>query len=471
MWSYLGRSRLFWKFSASYLALILLTAMITGALVAWRIEQATLQEEVDGLRAKGVLLRELAIPTLDRAQDPALQARVRALGQELGTRLTVLNADGTVLADSDEDPAAMANHAGRTEVVEAGRQGIGTARRYSQTLHTTMLYVALPVRVGDRLLGYVRGARALSQIDAELHALYLIILLAAGIATAVGLLLGLWIAKRLTTTLLESITTITTTAAQLAATTEEHERTAVLQASAVHETTAAMNELDASFQQSAGQADVAATRACEALTFTEEGTGAVRHTLEGMASLQSKVEAVGEQLLRLSEQTSQIGNITNLVSELANQTNLLALNAAVEAARAGEHGKGFAVVAAEIRKLADQSKKSAERINTLVLDIQNATNATVMAMEEGAKTLGAGAHQTHRTADAFDRLAASITTVSESAQQTSLNVKQQVAAVGQVVEAMTEIQRGAAETAAGIAQTKRVIAHLNEVAQALRATV
>jgi methyl-accepting chemotaxis protein len=125
--------------------------------------------------------------------------------------------------------------------------------------------------------------------------------LAAGIATVASLLLGLWITRRLTTTVLTSITIITTTATQLAATTEEHERSAVLQASAVHETMAAMNELDASFQQSAGQADVAATRAREALTSTEEGTSAVRHTLGGMSSLQSKVEAIAEQLLRLSE--------------------------------------------------------------------------------------------------------------------------------------------------------------------------
>jgi two-component system, OmpR family, phosphate regulon sensor histidine kinase PhoR len=220
MWSHLGRSRLFWKFSASYLAIVLFTAMIIGALVAWRIEQAALQEGVDVLRAKGMLLRELVIPALDHAQDPALQTRVRALGQEIGTRLTVLSVDGTVLADSDDDPSTMANHANRPEVVEAGRRGIGTARRYSGTLRTTMLYLALPVRAGDRLLGYVRASRALSQIDAELHALYLIILFATGIATVAGLLLGLWIAKRLTMTLLTSITTISTTAAQLAATTE-----------------------------------------------------------------------------------------------------------------------------------------------------------------------------------------------------------------------------------------------------------
>jgi methyl-accepting chemotaxis protein len=149
--------------------------------------------------------------------------------------------------------------------------------------------------------------------------------------------------------------------------------------------------------------------------------------------------------------------MTDLVSEIGNQTNLLALNAAVEAARAGEHGKGFAAVGAEIRKLADQSKQSAERIATLVSDIHHATNATVMATEEGTKTVSA--------------LAGSIAGVFESTQQTLLNVRQQVAAVGQVVTAMNDIQRGAVETAAGIAQTKRAITYLTKIAQTLQATV
>jgi hypothetical protein len=439
--------------------------------VGWHIERAALQEEAHMLQAKSVLLRELATPILDRAPDPALQGRVRALGEQIGTRLTVIRGNGTVIADSDEDPAMMANHASRPEIVEADRQGIGIARRYSTTLHATMFCLALPVRIDDRLLGYVRAPRALSRIDAELNTLRLIVLLGAGIAAATSLLLGLGIAKRLTTTLRTSIAAVTTIAAQLAGTVDQHEHAAVLQASAMNETTATMDELDASFQQSAGQADIAATRAHQALTLTDEGTGAVKQTLGSMASLRLKVEAIAEQILRLGEQTSQIGNITNLVSELANQTHLLALNAAVEAARAGEHGKGFAVVGAEIRKLADLSKKSAERINTLVLDIQSATNATVMATEEGTKTVEQGAQLTQKTVEVFNGLAASITSVFESAQQTLLNVKQQVAAVTQVVEAMAELKKGAAATATGIAETKRVIAHLNEIAQTLRATI
>lgn len=106
-----------------------------------------------------------------------------------------------------------------------------------------------------------------------------------------------------------------------------------------------------------------------------------------MSTLKDKVNALAEQILHLSEQTQQIGGISELVGNLANQTNMLALNAAIEAARAGEHGKGFGVVAGEIRKLADQSKKSAEKINALVTDIPGAINTTVIVTDEGTKTV------------------------------------------------------------------------------------
>ena len=317
------------------------------------------------------------------------------------------------------------------------------------------------------------GLAAKSQLDAEQEVKQTTywslaaMILGPLVAISLGILMSISLSKPISS----AVSSIASTSAEMAAMVEQYERVTSQQAAAVNETTATMDELEASFRQSAEQAEVAATRARQALTLTEEGTSAVHQTLEGMSSLKSKVEAIAEQILRLSEQTSQIGNITNLVSELANQTNLLALNAAVEAARAGEHGKGFAVVAAEIRKLADQSKKSAERINTLVLDIQNATNATVMATEEGTKTVEVGTRLTHRTAEVFEGLAESITNVSESSQQTLLNVKQQVAAVRQVVEAMDAINNGSKETASGILQTRIGVQQLNDAAQSLQIIV
>jgi methyl-accepting chemotaxis protein len=147
------------------------------------------------------------------------------------------------------------------------------------------------------------------------------------------------------------------------------------------------------------------------------------------------------------------------------------LNAAVEAARAGEHGKGFAVVASEIRKLADQSKKSADKINTLVFDIQKATNSTVMATEEGTKNVELSMTSTRQTAESFNEIASFISNTFDVSQQTVFTVKQQVAAVKQVVEAMNAINLGVKETASGLSQTRVGVQKLNETASALKALV
>lgn len=86
---------------------------------------------------------------------------------------------------------------------------------------------------------------------------------------------------------------------------------------------------------------------------------------------------VSNNISNLGLNINKINDITGLINSIAEQTNLLALNAAIEAARAGESGRGFAVVADEIRKLAEQSKESAEEINTLVQVISSEADGTI----------------------------------------------------------------------------------------------
>jgi CHASE3 domain sensor protein len=310
-----------------------------------------------------------------------------------------------------------------------------------------------------------------SSQNSSLENLRNVSVLAAIASTVASSCFGLWIVGRTSRQMNDSASSIASSTSEIAATVEQQERTAQQQAASVNETTTTMDELGASSRQSAEQAAAAAAGAKQALELAEGGTRAVDRTLTGMGTLRDKVGAIADQIMRLSEQTSQIGSISGLVSDLANQTNMLALNAAVEAVRAGEHGKGFAVVSGEIRKLADQSKKSAEKINALVQDIQNAINSTVMATDEGTKTVEEGVRIAEETAQAFAGVTDAVNNVVLNSQQISLNVKQQAVAIQQVVSAMNNLNSAARETANGIGQVKIGTQRLNTAAGQLQELV
>jgi methyl-accepting chemotaxis protein len=267
----------------------------------------------------------------------------------------------------------------------------------------------------------------------------------------------------------EAIAAISSSTNEILVTMEEHERTASQQSAAANETSATITELSASSRQSAEQAANAAAVAEKASAATVQGGEVTHQAVVAMGDLKDKIAAMSDQILRLGEQTGQIGSIATLVKDLSVQINMLSLNAAVEAARAGEHGKGFAVVASEVRKLADQSKKSAEQATVLVADIQKSTHSSIMMTEEGARTVAEVMQLTQRVAELFNNLSGMAGSVNENAQQVMHNAKQQSAAFTQVVEATNSIASGAKETAAGISQTKIGIQKLNEAAVSLKA--
>ncbi|MGL5943819.1 MAG: methyl-accepting chemotaxis protein [Waterburya sp.] len=372
------------------------------------------------------------------------------------------------IADLEEQAEQAAS-----EVINFVQQG---QRQKAIALANTELGADLDKRFEDlsRQLNESERAeieRDISRAESSLNTLVWVFLLGTlglgGIATTLALL----ISSGATKTILEAVGKISSSSNEIAVTVEEQERNANLQAASVNQTTTAMDELEATSRQSSEQANAAAVVAEQVFQMADNGNQAVEETLSEMAILRQKVTAIAEQIMHLSEQTIQIGNISGLVSDLANQTNILALNAAVEAVRAGEHGKGFSVVAAEIRKLADQSKQSADNINTLVAEIQNKINSAVMVTDEGSKTVNTGIQIANRTAEAFAGVAEAVNNMVINNQQISLNTKQQVQAIQQVVEAMNNINLGAKETAIGISQTKEGTSQLNEATTKLQEMV
>lgn len=297
------------------------------------------------------------------------------------------------------------------------------------------------------------------------------LLLGTGITLLVAGGLAVLFASRTAKMIQQIANAVASSSTEIGATVEQQERTTTEQASSVNETTVTVEELGAASRQAAEQAEASAAGARQALEIADSGSKAVHQTMTEMSTVRDKVGAIAEQIMQLSEQTTQIGSISDLVADVANQTNMLALNAAVEAARAGEHGKGFGVVAGEIRKLADQSKKSAEKINALVNDIQASINSTVMATDEGTKSVDYGLRLAQGTVESFTGVADAVNHVFLNSQQISLSAKQQAVSVQQVVSAMNEINLGAKDTAAGINQVRVSTQQLNQVAQQLQAIV
>ncbi len=317
---------------------------------------------------------------------------------------------------------------------------------------------------------------AVSVIDedaayAELQGLLWTILVGTIATGGLTVALSLLFADRITKYIKQAIATITASANEITDTVQNQEISVNQQANSAITTTDSISILEAISTETAEQANASSTGAQQALSLAEEGTQAVQKTIHEMSDLRDRVDEIAVQIANLGEQTSQITTVSDLVSDLAKQTNMLALKAAVEAARAGEQGKGFGVVAGEIRKLADESKKSAQKINDLATDIQSSINRTVMTTDLGTKTAIDGIHLAEQTATTFIGVTDAVNNVFLNSQQISSSTKRQATAIQQVLGAMNSISQGSQESAIGMHKVKTSTRELNQIADELQAVV
>ncbi len=219
MWS----SRLFWKLFAAYAALSLVATIVFVLVVSQWQERQIVGQVTKRLSDSAVLTEHGVRPLWAEGPSESLQTYIRQLGQKIGTRITLIDGDGVVLADSERTDArqvaVMENHGRRPEIVQANRQGWGASSRLSPTLGQPMLYHAVRAEnERGEATGVVRTALATTQVRRNLAALErLVWLLAAVVNAAVGVITYAVVAQ-----LLRPITTLTKAAEAIARGDDEH---------------------------------------------------------------------------------------------------------------------------------------------------------------------------------------------------------------------------------------------------------
>jgi two-component system phosphate regulon sensor histidine kinase PhoR len=191
------RSLLFWKFYTGCVFLVVLTTAVVGILIARQLEQSYLAETEENLQARAQLLGEIFLHSSEDEPE-TFEKLVRKLGGEIKSRLTIIRADGVVLADSEEDPVRMGNHLSRPEIAEAGKRGVGSDTRRSSTLGVNMMYVAAVVKDGGGVRGFARAAIPLTALDEQLSHIRKMVILVAMFAVTAALALGFFFARRIT---------------------------------------------------------------------------------------------------------------------------------------------------------------------------------------------------------------------------------------------------------------------------------
>lgn len=274
--------------------------------------------------------------------------------------------------------------------------------------------------------------------------------------------------KNITKELLQAVSVVSSSSSEILAGTSQLSATATETATAVSETTATVEEVKQTSFVTRNKAKFVAEISQKAVEVSISGKDSTQATIEGIHKIGTQMEMIAESIIKLSEQSRAIAEIISVVKDIAEQTNLLAVNASIEAARAGEQGKGFVVVAQEIKSLADQSKLATTQVRTILNEIQNAISATVMATEQGSKTVEAGIKQSTIAGDSIRTLTDTIEEAAQAAFQIEASSQQQFLGMDQVVAAMENIKVASSQNASTTHQLEGSVQNLKSLGENLR---
>lgn len=183
-----------------WLILIISVLIFSGMILNDRLEHHFINQLEHDLIKEIRLIRTLLKDRINsnQRQIKEIDKLVGKYSEQIDARITIIDSDGVVLGDSQEDPTYMDNHLQRPEVQEALKSEVGKSTRYSKTLQMNMKYMALAVKTKGKVTGIVRLALPLTQVENSLFDIFWRLISSGLAAIIISLILGLNLTKRIT---------------------------------------------------------------------------------------------------------------------------------------------------------------------------------------------------------------------------------------------------------------------------------
>ncbi len=264
---------------------------------------------------------------------------------------------------------------------------------------------------------------------------------------------------------------VTSIASKIASVAEETEQNTRTQFGETEQAATAINEATANTEEIASNASDTAHSSQTANECAKSGALIATNAIGGIDSLTNEMSHATDTISKLDAESEHIGVVLEVISKIAEQTNLLALNAAIEAARAGEQGRGFAVVADEVRSLASRSQESAAQIQEMVETLQTSTHQAVSAMKAASKQAESCSEQIEETAEALAMISGNVGDISERNIQIAAAAEEQRAVMEESNRNLVSINELSEKTAEGASHASQVSEELLQQSQRMQELV